>query len=120
MAPRIASAAEFISNRPGLTVNLIGKTMVLECAELKAKEGTREEFLAALRGKGAALLRGIPGCLDVRVGGGVENPDKILLLVDWESLEAHSEFKKMPEYVELAKIFGPFAAGGAVEHFEMG
>ena len=91
--------------------------MILERAEIIAKPGTIKEFLAVIGGKGAALLRGVPGCLGVRVGGGVENPDKLLLLVDWESLEAHEAFKKMPEYAELGKMLGPFAAGGGAEHF---
>lgn len=94
--------------------------MVLERAELIARDGMREEFLAVLRDQGAVLLRAIPGCRGVRVGGGVENPQKILLLVDWESLEAHDAFKQMPEYIELAKLMGPFAAGGAAEHFDIG
>lgn len=92
---------------------------MLERVELNAKQGTKEAFLAVLRGKGAALLRGIPGCLAVRIGGGVENPGKILLLVGWESVEVHEQFKKMPEYAELGKMMGPYAAGGAAEHFEM-
>ncbi len=94
--------------------------MVLERAEINAKEGMRDELLSALAGKGAALLRSIPGVTGMRVGGGVENPDKILLLVEWESLAAHEAFKTMPEYAELGKLMGPFAAGGAVEHFEFG
>jgi heme-degrading monooxygenase HmoA len=93
--------------------------MVLEQAELTAKEGVKEEFLAVLRGKGSELLRKIPGCLGVRVGGGVESPDKVLLLVDWESLEAHEAFRTMPEAKELGGMLGPFAAGGKAEHFEL-
>ena len=93
--------------------------MILERAELNAKEGMITEFVAAMGSKGADLLRKIPGCHGVRVGGGVENPNKLILLVDWESLEAHDAFKKMPEYIELAKILGPYAAGGGAEHFTM-
>jgi heme-degrading monooxygenase HmoA len=93
--------------------------MILERAEISVKPGMAAGLLAALRGQGLALLRGIPGCLSARAGGGVETPDKVLLLVEWESLAAHEAFKKMPEYGALNALFGPFAAGGAVEHFTM-
>jgi heme-degrading monooxygenase HmoA len=93
--------------------------MILERAEITTKPGMAAELLAVLRGQGLPLLRGIPGCHGAGAGGGVENPDKVLLLVEWESLAAHDAFKKMPEYNTLNGIFGPFAAGGAVEHFTM-
>lgn len=94
--------------------------MILERAEITAKPGQASGLLGALREQGLALLRSIPGCHGAGAGGGVENPDKIILLVEWESLAAHEAFKKMPEYAVLGGLFGPFAAGGAVEHFDMG
>jgi heme-degrading monooxygenase HmoA len=93
--------------------------MLLEKAEITTKPGQAAGLLAALRGQGLALLHGIPGCLSARTGGGVESPDKVLLLVEWESMAAHEAFKKMPKYNTLNGLFGPFAAGGAVEHFTM-
>ena len=97
----------------------MGTIMILERAEITAKEGKKDEFVAVLQDQGVALIKTIPGVLDVRVGGGIESPDKVLLLVDWESLAAHEAFKKTPEYVELGKLIGPYGAGGAAEHFEM-
>jgi heme-degrading monooxygenase HmoA len=93
--------------------------MVLERAEISVKPGMAADLLAVLRGQGLPLLHGIPGCQSARAGGGVETPDKVLLLVEWESMAAHEAFKKMPEYNTLNGLFGPFAAGGAVEHFMM-
>jgi len=93
--------------------------MILERAEITAKPGQAGGLLGALRGQGLALLQGVPGCHSARAGGGVETPDKVILLVEWESLAAHEAFKKMPEYAVLGGLFGPFAAGGAVEHFVM-
>jgi quinol monooxygenase YgiN len=92
---------------------------VLERVEITAKEGMREALLTALREKGYPLLQAIPGCLAVRAGGGVENPDKVILLVDWVALEAHEAFKKMPDYVTLAQMLFPLAAGATAEHFTM-
>jgi heme-degrading monooxygenase HmoA len=94
--------------------------MILERAEITAKPGQAAGLLGALREQGLALLRGIPGCHGAGAGTGVENPDKVILLVEWDSLAAHEAFKKMPEYAVLGGLFGPFAAGGAVEHFDMG
>ncbi len=94
--------------------------MILERAEITAKPGMAGEILTALREKGLPLLRGIPGCHGAEAGGGVESPDKVLLLVEWNSLAAHDAFKKMPEYAVLGGMFGAFAAGGSVEHFDMG
>jgi heme-degrading monooxygenase HmoA len=94
--------------------------MVLERVEITAKDGMVEALVASLRDKGLPLLAGIEGCLAARAGGGVENPDRVILLVDWTSLDAHEAFKKMPDYVTLAQMIFPFAAGAAAEHFTMG
>lgn len=94
--------------------------MILERVEITVKDGRVEALLAALRDKGLPLLLGIEGCLAARAGGGVENPGRVILLVDWVSLEAHEAFKKMPEYTTLATSLFPFAAGAVAEHFTMG
>jgi quinol monooxygenase YgiN len=94
--------------------------MVLERVEVTVKEGMVAALLAALRDKGLPLLAGIEGCLAARAGAGVENPDKVILLVDWTSVDAHEAFKTMPDYVTLAQMIFPFAAGATAEHFTMG
>jgi quinol monooxygenase YgiN len=93
--------------------------MVLERVEFTAKDGLAAELLAALRSKSLPLLAAIPGCLAARAGSGVENPGKIILLVDWVSLDAHEAFKKMPDYAALLTQIMPFTAGAAAEHFVM-
>ena len=92
---------------------------VLERAEITAKPGQAGNILSALQNQGLALLRSIPGCHSAEAGIGIESPDKILLLVEWDSLSAHDAFKKMPEYATLGSLFGAHAAGGSVEHFDM-
>ena len=94
--------------------------MVLERVEISVKEGMLEALLTALRDKGLPLLAGIEGCLAARAGAGVENQEKVILLVDWTSLDAHEAFKKMPDYVTLAQLIFPCAAGATAEHFTMG
>lgn len=94
--------------------------MVLERAEIMAKEGTAEAFAAALNERGVPLLAGHQGCRSVKVGRGVENPDKFLLLLEWDSVEAHAAAAQTPRHAEFRDVIGPFAAGGVVEHFVMG
>ena len=92
---------------------------VLERVEITVKDGMVEALLAALRQNGLPLLLGIEGCLAARTGGGVESPEKVILLVDWTSLAAHEAFKKMPEYVTLATAIFPLAVSATAEHFIM-
>jgi Antibiotic biosynthesis monooxygenase len=94
--------------------------MILERVEITVKDGMVEPLLAALRDKALPLLLGIQGCLAARAGGGVENPGKVILLVDWVSLQAHEAFKTLPEYVTLATAIFPFAVTATAEHFAMG
>ena len=47
-------------------------------------------------------------------------PDKFLLLLEWDSVEAHAAAAQTPRHAEFRDVIGPFAAGGGVEHFVMG
>jgi heme-degrading monooxygenase HmoA len=93
--------------------------MLMERAELLAKAGDEDKFEQALRTRSQPLLASIPGVQLVKVGRGVENPDKFILLVHWDSLDAHERFKLSPAYGELMATMGGFARGGGVEHFEL-
>jgi heme-degrading monooxygenase HmoA len=93
--------------------------MLLERAELSIKEGLESEFAAAMSERGTALLSNVPGVKSVSVGRGVENPGKFMLLVEWESLEAHSTFNKTPACTALRELIRPYSKGGSMEHFQM-
>jgi heme-degrading monooxygenase HmoA len=94
--------------------------MLLERAELIIKEGQEEAFAAAMRDKALGLLRGFPGVRSAELGRGVENPEKFMLLVEWESMDAHTAFKGSDVYMPFVQVFAPFSNGGSMEHFEMG
>jgi heme-degrading monooxygenase HmoA len=94
--------------------------MLLERAELQIKEGQEEAFTTTMQSQGVPLLRGVPGVLSVNFGRGVENPGKFMLLVEWQSLEAHAAFNKSPASPQLRALIGPHSKGGAMEHFRMG
>jgi heme-degrading monooxygenase HmoA len=92
---------------------------VTEHAVLCVRPGQEEEFLATMD-RAKALIAASPGFLGLRVERGVESPGTFLLLVEWESLEAHTEgFRGSAAYEEwrglLHHFYDPFPV---VEHFE--
>jgi heme-degrading monooxygenase HmoA len=94
------------------------KTLV-ERSEIMIKEGMEEGFAAAMQERGVALLAGVPGLTSVKLGRGVENPGKFMLLVTWEAMDAHVAFSKSQACKDLRALIGPYSKGGAMEHFEM-
>ena len=71
------------------------------------------------RAKG--IIAASPGFLSLRVARCIERPNCFLLLVEWESLKAHTEgFRGSPAYEEwralLHHFYDPFPV---VEHFEV-
>jgi heme-degrading monooxygenase HmoA len=93
--------------------------MLVERSELMVKAGVEDEFHAAITEKGVPLLQGVDGVLSVQVGRGIENPSKYMLLVGWQSMDAHKAYGGTPKSLELRGIMGPYLTGGAMEHFEV-
>jgi heme-degrading monooxygenase HmoA len=93
--------------------------MLYERAELLVKEGMESDFEKMMNEKGVALLASFPGVKSVKFGRGVENPDKFLLLVHWEAIEAHAAYRDSAVAAEFRKMLAPFSKGGSMEHFEM-
>jgi heme-degrading monooxygenase HmoA len=95
--------------------------MFIERAEIPVKEGMEEAFAAAMASKGIAILAAAPGCASVRLGRGVENPGKFILLLEWDSVESHIALTKTPAFDEFKALAGPFFGGAPnMEHFDMG
>jgi heme-degrading monooxygenase HmoA len=93
--------------------------MLLERAELQIREGMEREFSAAMADRGLELLTSVPGVRSVQLGRGVENPQKFMLLVEWDAMESHVAFTKSPVMAEFRALLKPFSTGGATEHFKM-
>jgi len=92
--------------------------MVLEHAVLPIRPGQEAAFEAAMR-TAQPLIAGMPGFGWISVSRGVEDPSRYLLLVAWESVEAHEQgFRRSPEYQRwqdlLHGFYHPFPT---VEHF---
>ncbi|MDM7831426.1 antibiotic biosynthesis monooxygenase family protein [Cellulomonas edaphi] len=91
---------------------------VLEHALLDVRPGQAAQFEAAMT-EALPIIQAVPGCRGARVTRCLERPDGYLLLVGWDSVEAHTEgFRGSPAYERwralLHHFYDPFPV---VEHF---
>src|SRR5215813_2933208 len=92
--------------------------MILEHAVLHIKPGQSVAFAAAMR-QARPLISATPGFQKLEVRQCVETKDRYLLLVWWDTLEAHTEgFRKSERYQSwralLHHFYEPFPL---VEHY---
>jgi heme-degrading monooxygenase HmoA len=92
--------------------------MVIERSELPIVGGKEQIFERAFA-KAGQLLRSAKGCRDVRLARGVENPSGCLLLIEWDSIDAHKAFTSTPEFAQFRELVGVYFAGKpSTGHFE--
>jgi heme-degrading monooxygenase HmoA len=93
--------------------------MVVEIARFDIQPDRGEEFLAAYA-QARPLLAATEGFRSARMTRGVESPTHFTLLVEWETLEAHTEgFRGSDRFPRWRALIGPFFAGDpAVEHWQ--
>jgi heme-degrading monooxygenase HmoA len=93
--------------------------MVLEVADFQVTPGAEEDFTNAYRGI-KDVLTSTPGCRSVRMARGVESPSRFVLLVEWDSIEAHEQnFRASDRFGRWRAAIGPFfASPPVVEHVE--
>ncbi|HEY8516070.1 MAG TPA: antibiotic biosynthesis monooxygenase [Candidatus Binatia bacterium] len=92
--------------------------MILEVAVLDVRPGQTAEFEAAFR-EAQSIIASMPGYLSHQLQRCVERDDRYLLLVEWQTLEAHTEgFRGSAEYQRwkalLHHFYDPFPT---VEHY---
>jgi heme-degrading monooxygenase HmoA len=92
--------------------------MILEAALLQVRSGQAESFEAAFR-SASTIIAASPGYLGHELQRCIEVPGRYLLLVRWETLQAHTiGFRGSPAYAEwrqlLHHFYDPFPT---VEHF---
>jgi len=85
--------------------------MVLERAEITIKDGLMEEFLGVLADKALPLTRTFTGLISFRALVGVEHPDSVMFLAEWESVEAHLISRAEPDHAEFRRIVVPYTSG---------
>jgi len=93
--------------------------VILEVAVLDVKPGQSAAFDAAFR-EAQTIIAAMPGYRSHELLRCVERPDRFLLLVRWQTLEAHTQgFRVSPEYQRskglLHHFYDPFPT---VEHYE--
>ena len=92
--------------------------MLFERAEMLIAEGRADEFAAMMADKGLPLLSGLPGANSVQMGKGVEDPNKFMLLINWNTMEDHTAFTKSESFPVFLGLVQPFSVGGNMEHFQ--
>jgi heme-degrading monooxygenase HmoA len=92
--------------------------MVLEVALIDVRPGAEDAFAAAYA-EGRSLLQSTPGCHSIRMTRGIESPSRFVLLVEWDSVDAHEEnFRATDRFARWRQLIGPhFAEPPRVEHF---
>ena len=95
--------------------------MILELADIRIQPGKQAKFEAAVRHGIETVASRSPGFIDYQVQKGIETPERYVLLLRWETLEAHTVgFREGPLFAQWRAIVGPFfAAPPAVEHFTL-
>ncbi len=90
--------------------------MVLEVALIDVTDP--DAFEAAYRGA-RQLLVDTEGCRSVRMTRGIESTHRFVLLVEWDSVQAHEQnFRETETFRAWRSAIGPyFANPPRVEHF---
>jgi heme-degrading monooxygenase HmoA len=93
--------------------------MVLEVADIEVSPGAEADFALAFRGV-RDVLDTTPGCRSVRMTHGIESPSRFVLIVEWDSIEAHEQnFRGTDRFATWRAAIGPFfARPPLVEHYE--
>jgi heme-degrading monooxygenase HmoA len=93
--------------------------MVLEVALIDVVPGREDEFAAAYA-KAREILATTEGCRSARMTRGIETPSRFVLLVEWDSVDAHLDnFRATERFANWRGLIGPYFDGAPrVEHFQ--
>ncbi len=90
---------------------------VTEIANLRTEPQNVEKFQQVLQ-ENIQLVTQTPGCQGARLLSGVESPGWFILLIGWESVEAHNGFRNSDRFAPWRAAISPFfAADPVIEHF---
>ncbi len=94
--------------------------MILEVVTWDIKPNLEKEFESAF-GKAQQILTSMNGYKSHQFQKSLENPSRYILLVNWETLEDHTEgFQKSGMYQEYRSMLNQYYEPGAkMEHFKM-
>ena len=94
--------------------------MILEVTMLDVSPGKEREFEEAFA-EAQKIISSIPGYRSHQLQRCLENSSRYILLVNWQTLEAHTQgFRNSPQYREWKKLlhhfYDPFPV---VEHYSI-
>jgi heme-degrading monooxygenase HmoA len=92
--------------------------MIVEHAEFSIAEADAEKFESAFA-QARELLAQTEGFQWAHIHRGIERPDSYLLLVGWDSVEAHMvDFRESDRFPRWRALIGPyFTEAPKVEHY---
>ena len=95
--------------------------MILELADIRIQPGQQAAFDEAIERAVSTVASKAKGFRGFKINKGIENPERYLLQIFWDTLETHTvDFRGSPAFAEWRAIVGPFfAAPPVVEHFEL-
>ena len=92
--------------------------MVLEVAVFDITPGKQDAF-AAVFPQARTFLDGSPGLRSLRMTQGIETPTRFVLLVEWDSLAEHEQFRASEAFPQWRALISPhFAGPPQVEHYD--
>jgi heme-degrading monooxygenase HmoA len=93
--------------------------MILEIADFAIRPGTEDEFVVAYQ-EAVAFVSETPGFRTARMTRSIESPSRFVLLIEWDSVEAHTVgFRESENLGRWRALIGPYFDGAPrVEHFE--
>lgn len=93
--------------------------MILELADIRIQPGRQAEFTQAIAHGLETVISQAPGYVRHEVHAGIESPERFVLMIVWETLEAHTVgFRGSEAFAQWRAIVGPFfASPPVVEHF---
>lgn len=91
--------------------------MITEIARIEVTPGNEDDFEHAVA-QALPLIRTASGCLGVRVVRSTERPERYRLLVDWETIEHHTQtFRSSDSFDRWRELTSAYyAAPPVVEH----
>ena len=94
--------------------------MILEIADIRVAPDRVADFETAIAHGAATIAARAPGYRSHRIVRGIETPERFVLTIWWDTLEAHTVgFRGSPLFAEWRAIVGPFfAQPPIVEHFD--
>ena len=94
--------------------------MIVELAILRARPGTADQMRAGLQAARAVISRA-EGYRGSTFHQGIEDPQRFVLRIEWDSVEAHTEgFRGGPLFPEWRSHWGEYLDGTPdVQHYQV-